>query len=259
MKKLVNEVGKSYPTTRSGDIEIVEYFNYHKVLIRFKDTGREKFVQMKEVRDGRVSDRFLPHRGGVGVVGEGEYKSKIDGKYTKEFAVWKDMVDRCCSKKGNLPAYKDVEVCEEWLDFQNFAAWCNEQIGFKVIDEKNKIFALDKDILVKGNKVYSPNTCCFVPQEVNSTLTLRSNHRGSLPLGVSPRYVKTTGKTRFTSAIQVDLKTLHLGTFDTPEKAFQVYKKAKEDRLKCLAEKWKDFITEKCYNALLNWEIKIDD
>ena len=259
MRKLLNEVGKIYPTRRSGDIEIIEYFNYHKVLIKFKNTGREKFVQMKEVRNGSVCDKFLPFRGGVGVIGEGDYKSKVDGKYTREFSIWKDMVDRCYLKKDKFLAYSDVTVCEEWLKFQNFAKWCNEQKGFKALDDRNKIFALDKDILVKGNKVYSPETCCFVPQEINSTLTLRRNHRGDLPLGVSSVYIKSTGKTRYSSSIQVDLKHNHLGVFDSKEEAFLAYKKAKECRLKQLAEKWKDDISSEVYDALIQWKIEVID
>lgn len=259
VRKLENEVGKVYPTTRSGDIEVVEYESFSKVLVRFKNSGREKYVSMKEVRNGRVSDRFLPHRGGVGVVGEGKYNSKNGSSYTREFGIWKDMIDRCYTRKEKFPAYRGVEICKDWLDFQNFAEWCSNQKSFNAVDNNDRPFEIDKDVIRKGNKTYAPETCCFIPREINTTLTLRRNHRGDLPLGVSSFYVKTTGETRYRSSIQLDYKMVHLGSFDTPAEAFQAYKQAKEDRLRFLADKWKDFITEDCYNALLVWEIEIDD
>lgn len=259
VRKLENEIGKVYPTTRSGDIEILEYENYSKVLVRFKNSGRKKYVGMKEVRGGNVLDRFLPHRGGVGIVGEGKYKSKNGNRYTREFGVWKDMIDRCYVRKEKFSAYRDVDVCKEWHNFQNFAEWCVNQKSFNAVDDTGRTFTLDKDILRKGNRTYAPETCCFIPQEINTTLTLRRNHRGDSPLGVAPMYIKTTGKTRYTSSVQTGGKGSYLGSFDTPEGAFQAYKQVKENRLKFLADKWRDFITEECYSALLAWEVEIDD
>ena len=259
MKKLVDEVGKVYPTTKSGDIEIIEYINANKVLVKFVNTGEEKLVRMKEVRKGNVFDRQLPIRKGVGIIGDGAYKTKIDGEYTKEFSLWKDMIDRCDIKQTKYPAYVNVTVCESWFKFQNFAEWCNNQKGFMVKDEKGNMFDLDKDILVKGNKVYSPETCCFVPREINATLTLRRNFRGGLPIGVSKFYVKSTGKTRYEGNISIDKRITSLGSYDSPQEAFQAYKEAKESRVKFLADKWISFITQECYNALYNWEINIDE
>ena len=131
------------------------------------------------------------------------------------YSVWRDMLVRCYSNrlKEKSPSYIGVTCCEEWLLFTNFAKW------FK----NNYIegYQLDKDILVKGNKTYSPNTCIFVPQKINSFLTLRGNDRGNFPLGVDLH----NGK--FQAAIKISGKRIYLGTFNTKEEAHRTWQKAK--------------------------------
>ncbi|AMR57359.1 putative restriction endonuclease [Pseudomonas phage vB_PsyM_KIL3b] len=92
---------------------------------------------------------------------------------------WYAMIKRCYSEKElkKHPEYRDKYVCSEWLLFSNFKAWMETQ------DWKGK--HLDKDLLVQGNKVYSPETCVFVPAWLNSLLTDSEAKRGDLPLGVS--------------------------------------------------------------------------
>jgi len=116
-------------------------------------------------------------------------------------------------------------------------------------------WALDKDILQKGNKLYSKDTCCFVPQEVNSLLIKRDNSRGEYPVGVCFR--KATGK--FMAQLTVNGKQKTLGYFTTPEEAFQVYKAAKEAQIKAVADKWKYLLDERVFQALLAYEVNIDD
>jgi hypothetical protein len=80
---------------------------------------------------------------------------------------WHRMVRRCYDDKfhESNTTYFDCEVCEEWLIFSNFASWFKEHYV--------EGWQLDKDILVDGNRIYSPRTCCFVPQEINSIFTSR--------------------------------------------------------------------------------------
>ena len=133
----------------------------------------------------------------------------------------------------------------EWHNFQVFAKWFDENY--------KEGFVLDKDILLKGNKIYSPDTCVFVPREINGIFTLRQNKRGDYPIGV----LKNGNK--FQANIVRYNKREYLGTFNTPEEAFQVYKVAKEDYIRHVANKWKNQITEECYQALLNYKIEITD
>lgn len=119
---------------------------------------------------------------GVGVYEKGEYVAWIDGKHTREYRLWKNMIKRCYSKKElNLRAsYIGCEVSKNFLNFQYFANWCQSQIGFSV-----KEYQLDKDVVFKGNKLYSEDTCFFVPRRVNMFLTKRDKLRGVHPIGVS--------------------------------------------------------------------------
>lgn len=145
------------------------------------------------------------------------------------------------------PAYINCSVDKRWHNFQNFAKWCEDNYT-----SNNKInWELDKDILVKGNKIYSPENCDFVPQEINNLFIRREKERGDLPIGVT--YSKN--RTRFRATVNKK----RIGTFDTIEEAFQAYRVAKEKRIKEFAHKWKPFITERIYNALINYQVEITD
>ena len=157
--------------------------------------------------------------------------------------------------RESFPTYTGVEVCKEWLNFQNFAEWCETQEFFNVKDDKGKVFHLDKDVLVKGNKVYSPETCSFIPSEINSLLTSAKRSRGKYPIGV---YYKKGLMKPFVSQVNLGNGQNRLGSFSTPEEAFLAYKTAKEAYIKEVAEKWKGKIDDKVYEALINWEIGVD-
>lgn len=157
------------------------------------------------------------------------------------------MLSRCYDKKyqEKQPAYIGCYVDNYLLGFQNFAKWFEENY--------NEGFHLDKDILVKGNKVYSPQTCCFVPQEINKLFTKSTKLRGNLPIGVSKL------GSRFVAQVNINGKRIHLGCFTTPEEAFQAYKTAKEKQIKEVADKWKDLIDLKVYQAMYNYKVEIND
>lgn len=183
---------------------------------------------------------------GVGIVDTEHVVKRL-----KSYNVWTGMLSRCYSQKyqGKEPAYKGCSVCEEWFLFSNFKKWF----------DKNYIegYQLDKDILVKGNKVYSPDTCCFVPQEINTLLTNRKNHRGGYPIGVGYR---TTSR-KYYAQFNKNGKREHLGYYDTIEEAFVAYKQTKETYIKEVAQSYfdKGEIAEKVYNALMNYKVEITD
>ena len=139
--------------------------------------------------------------------------------------------------------------------FKCLLSGVNLKLGFRCFDEKGKPFNLDKDILVKGNKVYSPSTCIFVPFEINGQFTKANTRRGSCPIGVS--YAAHTNK--FLACIAENNKTKHLGYHLTKEAAFRAYKRAKESYLQLLAEKHKDVISPEAYIALYNYKVEITD
>ena len=167
--------------------------------------------------------------------------------------LWYSMLTRCYSdtSKKQRPTYEGCEVSENFKYYEYFYEWCNEQIGFD-----NEGWHLDKDLLVKSNKVYSENTCVFLPHEINSLLTKRTTSRGNHLIGVCWH---NTNKAFVAKVNKNKGKQEHLGYFKTEIEAFNAYKKAKESFVKEQANKWKDKIDGRAYNALMNYEVSTDD
>jgi len=169
---------------------------------------------------------------------------------SRAYTRWHDMLSRCYNSKFHerQPQYEACEVCEEWLNFSNFKVWYDEQCYDDNLD-------LDKDILIKGNTVYSPATCCFVPHMINTLFSPQKKCRGKYPLGV---YWDSDSK-KFCSSMNLMEKHINLGRYDTVEEAFQKYKIYKENFIKNIAEKNKGKIPNKVYEAMMGWIIEIDD
>jgi hypothetical protein len=196
---------------------------------------------------GRVSDGAAVYDVGFNDVG---FRVNIGGKLIWQYSLWVSMLKRCFSEKEKQrqPTYEDVTCCDEWLSFANFLEWLNREVGYK---GKPVGFALDKDILMRGNKIYSPNACSFVPAAVNSLLTDRGAARGIYPIGVSLH--KATGK--FQAHLNCFGKRKHLGLYTTIEYASFAYKTAKEAQIKIVATQYKDVLSPAVYESLMGWEI----
>jgi len=247
---------EKYATQNCGDIVILKYADCRNVLVKFINTGYETVTTMSQIRKGTVKDKTLPSVYDVGIVGN-DLVITDTGDLPKEYRLWEDMLRRCYSSKflQKHTTYKGCNVSYNFKYFQNFKVWCNDQIGFKYLDDKGLPFQLDKDILVKGNKQYSEETCCFVPQEVNSLFVKRDNVRGDYPVGVY--YDKARRK--FAAGYTIKGVRKGLGRFTTPEEAFYAYKQAKEAHIKEVANKWKDYIDPRVYETLMNYEVEITD
>ena len=245
-------VGKVYKSKLSGDFKIIKYNDAYNVEIQFLKTGYETTVQLVQVKSGKVKDPYAPSVYGIGVLGV-KYPSKINGVLTKECALWRDMLKRCYSDayQKKYPTYEGCEVSDNFKNYEYFYEWCHNQIGFGI-----EGFELDKDLLIKGNKVYSENTCVFLPNEINSLLVKREALRGKHLIGVC---WSNTNKA-FVAQVRINKgKQEYLGCFKTELEAFNAYKKAKESFVKEQAEKWKDKIDERVYKALMNYEVSITD
>lgn len=237
--------------SRSGKFKIISYENAKNVRIKFVKTGYETVGGLGNIRKGVIKDRMLPSVFGVGFMG-GKYKSKINGKHTKEYILWRSMLQRCYDEKfiKDFPTYTKAVTSENFNNYDWFYEWCNKQIGFGL-----EGFELDKDLLVKGSKVYSEDTCVFLPKEINNVLIKRDNDRGNYLLGVD--FSKATGE--FRSRLNIHGKSTHLGYYKTELEAFNAYKIAKENYIKELAEKYKHQIDQRAYNALINYQVEITD
>ena len=241
-----NYEGKVFSTNNFGDIEVIEYTDSKKVLIKFVRTGNTKYATMGNIKKGVVCDNELPSLYDVGFI---DLPAKDNPRL---HWIWNGMFVRCYNNRFHekYTSYERCEVVGAFRYFSRFVEWCKSQKGF---DKEG--FQLDKDILVKGNKVYSEDTCCFVPKDLNNLLTHRKKDKGLYPVGVSykPRI------NRYIAQISKFKKVIHLGCFATPEGAFQAYKQAKEAYIKEVAELYKDQIDIRVYEALMKYEVDIND
>jgi len=161
--------GEVYNSNNHGKIEILEWINSRNVKIKFLNTGYIKSANAEMIKIGNIKDKLSKTNKGKAILGDGKYKAKDNNLAYK---TWKNMITRCYSGCNN---YKDIIVCEKWLNFQNFVPWFNE---FYIKD-----YCLDKDLLIENNKIYSPETCIYVPRWVNNLFPKRKEKEG-LPTGV---------------------------------------------------------------------------
>ena len=245
-------VGKILKSKNSGDFKIVKYKNSRNVEIQFINTGYETSAQLEHIKNGNVKDPYVASVHGVGIAGA-KYPITINGVHTKEYELWCNMLKRCYSDtyQKKQPTYKGCEVSNNFLRYEYFYEWCHNQIGFD-----NEGWHLDKDLLVKGNKVYSEDSCIFIPKEINLLLTKSTASRGEHLIGV---YWDKTNKAFKAQVSKSKGKREHLGLFNTEIEAFNAYKEAKESFIKEQANNWKDQIDPRAYKALMNYTVEITD
>ncbi len=165
--------------------------------------------------------------------------------------IWQNMLMRCYNPtfQAKQPIYIGCVVCNEWLTFSNFKKWFdNPDNGYR------EGYQLDKDIIVQGNKVYSPATCCFIPQAINCLFGFNSKKRSKLPTGVFYHHGNIE------AIVNCGGKNNYLGKFNTPEEAFAAYKQAKEAYIKEVARAYyqRGEITKRVYDALMVYEVGVN-
>ncbi len=216
----------------------------------------DEIDQIKSLDQMKLNRQKAPSVHGVGV-NDVDFFVKVGGKKCTQYSLWQGLLERChnvgCHKRQ--PTYTNCSVSDEWVYFSNFLVWCNNQTGYSMKDGKGNSFDLDKDIVNKGNKVYSSENCSFVPAAINTLLTKSNNSRGGCPIGVC--FNKSSNK--YQASIGIEGKLKYLGLFITPEEAFLTYKTAKEVECKRIANLYKDVISPLVYEALMNYTVEIDD
>jgi len=234
---IIYYTGREYTSPKFGTLKIIEYVNNTNITVQFS----EGYVLKTRINDlilGSIKNLYWPSVYGVGYVGIGKYNTS----YKRAYSVWAGMLQRCYDEGYQIkkPTYKGVTVCEEWHNFQNFAAWF----------EQNYVegWELDKDIICPNCKIYSQETCCFVPRELNILFSKRQN-----------KVAKNTGviekDNKYHPYIRVNCTTKLLGVCGTLEEAQNKYKKAKKEQALNMAEKWKGLVDNRVYEALINFKV----
>lgn len=235
-------------------------------LIRFIDTGYLTDVSRAAFQKGDVKDKLLPIINGVGYMGYIELDSPIKKNLHQ---VWNGMLERCYGEDKALkaPSYQDCSVDERWFNFSNFYEDVLQipHARFKIEIEKRKsktqfeitnegenvncfidlkleseidfineitnfTWELDKDILKHDTKIYSKDTCCWIPGQLNSFFTNKNSKNTSGFEGVA---IDITAKEEFKyqAHIRWDGKLTRLGRFDNPIDAYKSYVKSKSELL----------------------------
>lgn len=229
-------IGQIYHTKQGYDIEIIDYFKFTDVVVRFIQGNFYLKTRMNEILKGSVVNPFHRNKFG-GYIGIGPY-SYSNSK--KAYNVWFGMLSRCGNTTSYLrsKSYENVSVSEKWLNFQNFAGWINWNI-YNLNPDPCIDYELDKDILqlYQENKIYSDQTCCLIPKEINIALSsLLCEKHTDMPIGVRDKL--KNGKHLFEVFCSFGKfnHEQYLGSYKTPEEAFLVYKEAKENYIKGLAD-----------------------
>ena len=246
-----DRVGEENYNNQGCLMKIIEYRKSNDITVEFQDEHKYKTnSRYDRFKSGNIKNIYAPFLKCSCNVCLGNTTSKIDKKNKKSYDVWNSMIQRCylTTYQKRQPTYIGCSVCDEWLCFENFEKWFNENY-YEIPNER---VCLDKDILVKGNKIYSPSTCIFVPQNINTLFTKCNVNRGKYPIGV--QLTKTKSK-----PYRAEMRGHYIGHFETTEEAFQAYKKVKEQHIKEIANEYKDKIPQKLYEALYAYKVEITD
>ena len=255
----------NYKERRTGEVSytkygtpviIKEYVNSKNVLIQFQDQHKYAYrIEYAKFKRGQFENPYDKTVLGIGYIGVGSYRPTKNGKVTKQYIAWSNLLSRCYSqsKLSSRETYIKCTVCKEWHNFQTFAKWYDENY----YSCKNEKMHIDKDILAKGNKEYCPENCIFVPLAINDLFTKTDKLRGEYPIGVSKVYDSNLYIAFCNGNVINERK--YLGSFKTWQKAFNTYKVYKESVIKKVADKYREYIPVKLYNALYKYEVEISD
>lgn len=255
----IERIGLVNHNKKNQLMKIVDYFCADHIIVEFEN-GYRTNTSFHNFLLGSVKNITLPTVYGWGITNG--YPTKINYKYTKEYLMWRQMICRSFDNKYKSlhPTYEKVICSEEWKYLEDFVNWCHNQSNWDFLIANNITINLDKDILIKNNKLYAPDTCCLVPQNVNKLFTKSDKIRGELPIGVC--YSKHNKKyySQCKSPFS-DKKKYIVKYFDNVEDAFIQYKNDKELIIRQIAqiEYQKGSITKQCYEAMMDYQVEITD
>lgn len=250
------KIGMESKNNFDSIIILSAYRKYNDVDIYFPEYDWTYFnAHFGMFKNRTVKCPYEPRIFNVGYIGEGIYKSKINKEHVRSYTTWYKMLQRCYDDmhRYKFTSYSDCYVCDEWLNYQKFAEWYEN--NYYEISSGEQMH-IDKDILYKGNVIYSPETCIFVPKTINNLILKREINRGDLPIGVWYDESRNNYKACCCDG-HGKIKTI--GRYKTVEEAFTSYKDYKEQVIKSIADIYKNEIPLELYNALYDYTVDIYD
>lgn len=242
MSRLGEENFNSFGTL----MKIVEYVTSDNITVEFQDEHKfRKKTTYSNFKMGRVKNPYDKTVFGVGCLGSGIHKSWKNARGSRDtYLNWIAMLQRCYIDMGDkyLSYYGFVTVCDEWLNFQNFAEWY-ESHHYNIPNERLHI---DKDIKSKESKVYSPETCILIPQSINEVI--RENYRNSDNADL-PVTIKRYGK-----KYQVKFRRENLGSYDTVDECLCKYNDRKLNYIKELVDSYGNLLPNDVKDIILQWK-----
>jgi hypothetical protein len=233
--KIENRVGEKSKNNQGLEMEIIEYRKHNDITVMFPD-GTKRITSYKQFKLGTVKNLYFPDVCGVGFIGE-EYSNKCNEKVYK---IWQHMISRCYNKNDNRYRFYGAigtKVCEDWYNFSNFAKWYYDN-SYTI----NEPLSVDKDILRKNDKIYSPDTCIIIPRKLNQMFT-KTDSCGIEKICV---FQRENGKYR------ARVSNVNIGTYDTKEEATIAYRKAYKEKWKNIVTEYKDKIPYNIFESLIN-------
>lgn len=247
-------IGTIVENISGSKMKCIDYRNSMDIDIEFLENGYiVKNVQWNNFIRGKVKNKYTKK------IGKCENNFEF-GKSTKskDYRTWYQMLRRCTDAKikERKPTYKDATCCQEWLSFEKFCEWLHSQENYDTW-KTLKWSAIDKDIIGKGNKVYSPDNCFLVPVNVNNLFVKHDALRGKYPIGVfreNNKYIASCTNPAKNIVVRI-------GLYDSVEEAFEAYKKYKENLIKEVAdiEYANGTITKKCRDTMYAYKVEIND
>ena len=258
MGNKIDRTGEERLNNFGSKMIIVEYRKYKDIDVYFPEYDWTfKHATYQSFKKGTIKCPYEPRVYGYGYLGEGKYKMSENGKITDEYDIWHSMLMRCYDPKyqEKYSTYKGCKVEDYLLNFQHMGEW----IENNYYEISGETMHLDKDILCKGNKIYSKETCIFVPSKINTLFIKCNKSRGNDPIGVTEL---PSGNYQAYCSNGYG-KHIYLGVYSTKEDAFNVYKEYKEKLIKEIIDSYEGKIPEPHYSrlreAMYKYEVGIDD
>lgn len=213
--------------------------NCRKIIVEINSTRYISTFRFYDVRAGEIKDKLLPKHFGVGFIGNGPYIERHPA-----YSHWVGMLTRVYGV-DRFSCYDGCSIHEQWHDFQNFAKWFNHQVY-------QKGWHLDKDLINRDCKLYSPDTCVFLPPKLNYFVRVPSSRTTDLPRGV-----KRAGKRFVAYCRDIHGNPVLVGSFADPATAHLAYMRFKKSVATDFAEAYKEIVADTAYQALLNYKVLI--